>query len=65
MIYFNAGRLFSLLGSIAYLDIFSFNSQLNILQYKVYKQWREFNAFCKISIFAACLMMLCSDIFSS
>ena len=37
MINFYAGRLFSLLGSIAYLGIFSFNTQLNILQYKVYK----------------------------
>ena len=37
MIYFNAGRLFPLLRSIAYLDIFSFNTQFTILQYKVYK----------------------------
>ena len=31
MIYFNAGHSFSLLGSIAYLDIFSFNTQLNLI----------------------------------
>ena len=31
MIYFNAGHSFSLLGSIAYLDIFSFNTQLSLI----------------------------------
>ena len=31
MIYFNAGHSFSLLGSTAYLDLFSFNTQLNLI----------------------------------
>ena len=63
MIYFKAGHSFSLLGSIDYLDIFSFNTQLNLIV--LVDGRREFNAFCSISIFAACLMILCSDIFSN
>ena len=63
MIYFKAGHSFSLLGSIDYLDIFSFNTQLNLIV--LVDGRREFNAFCNISIFAACLMILYSDIFSN
>ena len=63
MIYFKAGHSFSLLGSIDYLDIFSFNTQLNLIV--LVDGRREFNAFWNISIFAACLMILCSDIFSN
>ena len=63
MIYFKTGHSFSLLGSIDYLDIFSFNTQLNLIV--LVDGRREFNAFCNISIFAACLMILYSDIFSN